>query len=156
MLQATRIAAGLLLIFGMPLAGAAQDLPCSCDAKCASADALVEGLEFDHQMHRDWYEKRFWTGKCVAGLPRCFSGQGWFAVMDEVLTKPDVVDIAKSCERLFALGRKIGHEWGKDNDIRVIHSRDFRRWSRRLRRADDPAPILDEIEDLVATRLGAK
>ena len=130
--------------------------PCDCARDCAARANVSAGLAFDDSMHRDWFRHRFWNGTCVSGLPFCWSGEGWYDVMDVVLAKPAVTDPARTCETLLQLGRAIGHEWAKDNDVRSIHTREFRGWARRLRATDSPDALLDEIATEVEARLAGK
>ena len=144
----------LPMIFAVVLApGAMAQVPCLCNKDCAGRPAPEAGLKFDDELHRDWYVVRFWTGECAKGLPFCWAGAGWWDLMETVLPRIQEPGKAVACKRLFDLGTRIGYEWGKDNDIRLIHSREFRGWSRKLRKADDPLPVIDEIEAAVAERL---
>ena len=49
-------------------------------------------------------------------------------------------------ELLFALGRRIGHEWARENDMRKISTEDIRRWYRELEKGGDIAATLARIE----------
>jgi hypothetical protein len=104
-------------------------------------------LEFDDKMHRAWY-KRFWTGDCRdvkragfwEGL-KCRGGergstdprkQFWYDTVDQCVQKVATEDQGSLRLTLWELGRLVGHEWARDNDIRKIDSDDIKQWGETL------------------------
>ena len=126
------------------------------DVRAQSADVPYDGLAFDDAKHRLWYA-RFWTGKCT-GLSffSCFSGEPyWNETMRRLLAAAPAERRSALAARLSALGRKIGHEWAKENDIRRISSDHIRAWYARLEKSDSDtalAAIEAEAARLLAGR----
>ena len=89
------------------------------------------GLVFDHQKHRAWY-RRFWTGSC-AGLgffDFCFEDEGgWPVIIEDTVARQPAHDRRRARAEMWGIGRLIGFEWAKDNDIRAIHTSDIKRWN---------------------------
>ena len=54
------------------------------------------------------------------------------------------------------LGQKIGHEWARDNNVRVIDTADLEAWGDRLRSSSDVLSEVEAIETLAAARLQAR
>ena len=111
-------------------------------AHAESADVPYAGLAFDDAKHRLWYA-RFWTGKC-AGLSffSCFSGKPyWHETMRRLVAAAPAERREALAARLLALGRKIGHEWAKENDIRRISTDHIRTWYARLEKSDGETAI---------------
>ena len=126
------------------------------DVRAQSADVPYDGLAFDDAKHRLWYA-RFWTGKCT-GLSffSCFSGQPyWNETMRRLVAAAPAERRGALAARLFELGRKIGHEWAKENDIRRISTDHIRAWHARLEKSDGETAIASieaEAERLLAGR----
>lgn len=106
-----------------------------------------EGLSFDDVQHRRWYA-RFWTGRCTdLSLFVCFSGRPYWHETMRTLVESATLDRREALtRRLFALGRRIGHEWARDNDLRKISTDDIRRWYRELEKGGDIAAAIARIE----------
>lgn len=127
---------------------------CDCSKDCPEAKSPMEGLAFDDKSHVDWYAGRFWRGTCSARLFWCFSGDDWFDLMQDVLQRAPAADAGQTCQRLFTLGRRIGHEWARDNDVRAINTDDLKAWRAvLLSKSRAPAAAINDIEALVAERL---
>lgn len=148
------LAGWLGLAAGLLASGAAADGLCDCRADCADRTDPTAGLGYEDEEHRLWYEVRFWTGRCEGEIwLACWSGPSWYDVMADVLAQGAEPDRPEMCRRLFALGMRMGHEWARDNAIRVIHTADLDRWKHILLDSDDPARAIGEIEALVDARL---
>jgi hypothetical protein len=127
---------------------------CNCQKECANRERPNAGLTYEDEEHRLWYEVRFWTGECKGKIwLTCWSGPSWYDVMDKVLASGAPDARPQMCERLFTLGVRIGHEWARDNAIRLIHTEDLDRWQTRLLDSDDPVRAIGELEALVESRL---
>jgi hypothetical protein len=110
------------------------------------------GLSFDHDKHRAWYG-RFWTGSCEGlstGLfspDGCFGGRPyWDDTLAQALEGVPPQDQGRLRNRLWALGRMIGHEWARDNDVRRIDSNDVEAWGNLLKTSSDLEATIDLIE----------
>ena len=106
-----------------------------------------DGLAFDDVKHRRWYA-RFWTGECrELSLFVCFSGRPyWHETTKKLVAEAAPERRAALAARLFALGRRIGHEWAKENDVRAISTDDIRRWYRELEKAGNADAAITQIE----------
>jgi hypothetical protein len=106
-----------------------------------------DGLVFDDANHRLWYA-RFWTGRCTGlGLFVCFSGRPYWHETMRRLTAAAAPERRHALSaRLLALGRRIGHEWAKENDVRKISTDHIRAWYRELEKGGDPEPAIARIE----------
>ncbi len=114
----------------------------------------VGGHSFDDELHRLWYD-RFWTGSC-SGLwfEGCFPGEAWPDLVEDLGQKHGRQQVQGLVPRFCALGRSIGHEWARDNDLRLISTDELERWYANLRQAQDLEATLQHYEDLVSERLG--
>lgn len=115
---------------------------------CPQAISAHAGLKFDGAQHRLWY-RRFWTGVCD-GLPifSCFAGRPyWTESMHGILRKLPEASRDRVQVRMCSLGRLVGYEWAKDNNIRKIDTRLVSRWIDRLDSASDPVSELEVIEN---------
>lgn len=129
---------------------------------CARVEAMavtdpIEGLNFDHKEHRLWY-RRFWTGNCK-GLSffQCFSGKPyWCDSLGTVIDRTAPQARLALARRMVALGRLIGHEWARDNDIRKIHTSDIKAWYRELEKPASLTSALDRIEAAARAKLGLR
>ena len=124
---------------------------------CPLAAPALADLKFDDSLHRLWY-RRFWTGVCV-DLPMfsCFSGQPyWTETMHRILLKLPEASRDSSHARMCALGKLVGYEWAKDNNIRKIDTRLVSRWIARLESATDPISELAAIEGEAKERLAGR
>lgn len=127
---------------------------CDCSKDCPEAKSPMEGLAFDDNAHVDWYAGRFWRGTCSSRLFWCSAGDDWFDLMQDVLLRTPAADAGETCQRLFTLGRQIGHEWARENDVRRINTGDLKAWRRiLLSRSSPTAGAIQNIEALVAERL---
>ena len=97
--------------------------------------------------HRRWYA-RFWTGRCTdLSLFTCFSGRPFWHETMRTLGESVAPERREALtRRLFALGRRIGHEWARENDVRKISTDDIRRWYRELEKGGDIAATVARIE----------
>lgn len=142
------------IVIGM-LAGssAAAQTACDCDQACQDQDDPERGLSFENVEHRLWYERRFWRGRCADGLSWCWSGESWYDVMASTLAGLSPTKRAALCPRLYELGRRIGHEWARDNDIRRISTSDLNAWKDILKNAAEPEIGIEKLEKLSSERL---
>ena len=144
-------------IVGLALAFATRPADadtCDCRTDCADRAAPNAGMSYEDEEHRLWYEVRFWTGQCEGEIwLTCWSGPSWYDVMDKVIAQGSAADRPQICQRLFALGRRMGHEWARDNAIRSIHTSDLDQWKDQLLETDDPLRAIGELEALVDARL---
>jgi hypothetical protein len=136
----------ILLLAAAPSATRAQD-----------AGVPYEGLAFDDAKHRLWYA-RFWTGKCT-GLSffTCFSGKPyWNETVRSLLAAAPAERRAALAARLHQLGRRIGHEWAKENDIRKISTDHIRAWYAALEKGGDSDAVVARIEAEAARLLAGR
>ena len=125
-------------------------------ARAETADVPYDGLTFNNAKHRLWYA-RFWTGHCTGlSLFVCFSGKPyWNETMRRLVAAASPEQRPALTARLFELGRKIGYEWAKENDIRRINTDHIRAWYARLEKSDSDtalAAIEAEAARLLAGR----
>ena len=148
-----------LCALALIIAGSAPALAqgvCDCSKDCPEAKSPTKGLAFDDDVHFDWYAGRFWRGTCSSRLFWCFSGEDWYDLMQDVLQRAPMADAVQACQRLFALGQRIGHEWARENDVRRISTDDLKTWRGVLLSVSiKPAVAINEIEVLVAKRLSS-
>jgi hypothetical protein len=141
-----RALAAAAILAGLPVAAQADHLP-----------VPHEGLAFDDANHRLWYA-RFWTGHCT-GLSFfvCRSGAPyWHETLRRLAAAaPDGRRAALSA-RLFALGRKIGHEWAKENDVRKISTEHIRVWYALLDGTVDGEAAIARVETEAAALLAKR
>ncbi len=112
-------------------------------------------LVFEHDKHRSWY-RRFWTGRCdgLSIFDRCLPGSPfWEGVVGDTLQRTSEGDRPRLRYRLWTLGRVVGHEWARDNDVRRIDTDDVRRWGEKLGAASDAETAIEEIMAAAAGRL---
>jgi hypothetical protein len=114
---------------------------------CPQSAPALAGLSFNDTQHRLWY-LRFWTGVCD-GLPMfsCFPGRPfWTETMRRILQKLPETSRNNAQIRMCALGKLVGFEWAKDNNIRKIDTQLVSRWIDRLDAAEDPFTELAAID----------
>jgi hypothetical protein len=124
------------------LAAAALLASLPIDAQADHLPVPYEGLAFDDANHRLWYA-RFWTGHCT-GLSFfvCRSGAPyWHETTRRLVAAAPAERRGALAARLFALGRAIGHEWAKENDIRRISTDHVRAWYAKLEKSDGETAI---------------
>lgn len=137
--------------------GAARAAPAADAFGCPPEVAAYGVGDFTDARHERWYH-RFWTGACT-DLPvfTCVSGRPfWADTMTKILAKVPAVEHDALVIRLCILGRRVGHEWAKENDIRTIDTKAVIDWTRRLEAAADPEPVLDAIGREVDARLAPR
>jgi hypothetical protein len=102
------------------------------EAGCPTAIDPYAKLVFDSDDHRAWYG-RFWTGTCD-GLSfwqsiRCQSGEpDWSQLVDRTLARAPAARRPYLKFYLWRLGRLIGFEWARDNDVRKIDTGTLQIW----------------------------
>ena len=109
--------------------------------------ATYDGLSFNDAKHRGWYV-RFWNGSCgeLRGV-FCMSGAPyWGEIMQRLLVNVPAERRAQIRTRLVVLGRTVGYEWAKENDIRRIDDSHIKRWTSALKKAGDVEPAVASIE----------
>lgn len=126
---------------------------------CPTAVDPFAEVAFDDATHRGWYD-RYWTGTCdrvpndegersKCRLAKFFWPDYWFETVDIVVGRVPVAERPVIRFDLWRLGRLIGHEWARANEVRLIHSPDIKRWRGRLRNAA-PQDVCAEIRALFA------
>ena len=142
----------------------AQDDIIRCDAllrgqQTSSACPIPENfrtdLSFDDALHERWYV-RFWTGECRGFRMFEFcseSGPNWRDSITDTLAQLPVDIRQETLVEMWALGKSIGFEWAKRNNIRTIHSSDLERWVNMLNSADAPLIALTTICQEAKARL---
>lgn len=116
-------------------------------ASAGAETATYDGLAFDNAKHRGWYV-RFWTGSC-AELRKviCLSGAPhWNEIMQRVLAAVPAERRERLAVRLILLGRSVGYEWAKENDIRRIDNAHIKSWTTDLKNSADPESAVGRIE----------
>lgn len=153
--KTNNIFAATVVWFGfMTFVATAGEAGCDCDASCADQTDPTQGLSFETAEHRLWYQERFWRGRCSDGLPwTCWPGESWYDVMSLRLAKTPSVERSHLCQRLYSLGRTIGHEWARDNDVRRISTKDLNEWRKMLLGASNAEEGIEKLEKLTAERL---
>jgi len=164
----------VLLFLAAATPAAADTLPCDCDAACAGeqqpwATLAHSGkrLTFDEDNHRAWYENRFWRGSCDAlsladwgacKLAKQTDDRDWYDVMKAVLTHKAVAaaDRGALCSKLIGLGQKIGFEWSKAYDKRVICTDDHLLPWFESSKTSDPVRFIERVERETHDLLAAK
>lgn len=139
------------------LAAAALVAALSHAAQAEHVPVPYDGLAFDDAKHRLWYA-RFWTGHCT-GLSFfvCRSGAPyWHETTRRLVAAAPAERRAPLRARLFALGRKIGHEWAKENDIRKIGTDHIRVWYALLEKAADGGAAIARVETEAAALLARR
>lgn len=114
-------------------------------------------LSFQDDKQRRWY-RRFWTGDCDnLGFFTCLPGRPyWYDVLKRALAnKVPAGDLGRLTNRLWSLGRLIGYEWAKENDIRRIDTDDLQVWSGALTTASDLDRTIDRIKAEAMEKLSA-
>lgn len=127
-------------------------------ASSAHAQSVTyDGLAFDNAKHRGWYV-RFWTGSCdelryvicMAGTPN------WNNIMQRLLANVPAAKRERLHVRLILLGRRVGYEWARENDVRRINNEHIKSWSADLKtNAADPEAAVTRIEGQARTLLGS-
>lgn len=138
--------AAAAILAALPFAAHAEHVPVPYD-----------GLAFDDGKHRLWYA-RFWTGHCT-GLSFfvCRSGAPyWHETMRRLVASAPAGRGPALAARLFALGRRIGHEWAKENDIRKIGTDHIRVWYALLEKAADGEAAVARVESEAAALLARR
>ena len=120
-------------------------------------DPFVE-LNFDDALHRGWYN-RFWTGTCdelsggaraQCGFAKIFNSTYWLETVSLAVHKLSEEDSPSTRFQLWRLGRLIGHEWARANDVRRIDTDDIADWGERIVAAS-PDELCGEIRALFKT-----
>jgi hypothetical protein len=129
-----------------PLPRSLMAAPSADEFGCPPEAAAYGGLAFTDAAQQHWY-RRFWTGVC-AGLPllSCFSGRPfWGDTMAKILVKVPADHRSIVQHELCSLGRRVGFEWAKENDIRTIDTKMVIAWTKRLEAAADPEPAIEAV-----------
>ena len=120
----------------------------ACDGAPASEPFdPYAGLAYDDAKHQAWY-RRFWTGGCegLGFFDFCVADEGgWPLLIDRTLARAS--DKAKGPLKatMRNLGRRIGHEWARANDVRSIDTDDLQRWNDDLEVAENPVAAVSVI-----------
>ena len=127
-------------------------------------------LEFDDNLHRAWY-RRFWTGDCKDVKDESFwegilckggkrgstrpREQFWYDTVDRCLQKLAPAERGPIRFRLWELGRLVGHEWARANNVRKIDSNDIKDWGKTLIEAktEELHPMIEDIFEKAVSQL---
>ena len=109
-------------------------------------------LTFDDTLHESWY-RRFWTGSCEGVNAFCFGGEGWFDRVALVTASLPEAELGIVRVRMWALGRVVGHDWARDNNMNEFFNGDLQRWNDLMNNTENILDTLREIEQEVCTRL---
>lgn len=122
-------------------AGAALPGASAADGQgCPTRFDPYAGAEYDDAKHDAWH-KRFWTGRCdgLGFFDFCVSDEGgWPLLIERTLPRAPAGERAALRAEMWGLGRLIGHEWARANDVRHISTDDLQRWQGVLESAADP------------------
>lgn len=150
-----------LTVLGPGLAFGDEPRPAG-DGSCEVVDGDLAypdpDLTFDHEDHRHWYH-RFWTGDCteLGFFDFCHEGEPyWCGTIESVRDRVPAGLWADMRRRLLSLGRLVGFEWARDNDIRKIDTDALADWYRVLEETDPVETAVDRIEREARTKLTAK
>lgn len=90
---------------------------------------------------QEWY-KKFYEGT--------FLVKGWKSRINEMLKGLPPEDKGEMGEQLENLGKKIGMEWSKPNDVRKIGTAQLQQWGKDLQNAKQKGPkvLTDRIQQL--------
>ena len=90
---------------------------------------------------QEWY-KKFYEGT--------FLVKGWKSRINEMLKGLPPEDKGEMGEQLENLGKKIGMEWSKPNDVRKISTAQLQQWGKDLQNAKQKGPqgLTDRIQQL--------
>lgn len=116
-------------------------------AQAQAQTASYDGLAFNDAKHRGWYV-RFWNGSCaeLRGVI-CMSGAPhWGEIMQRLLVSVPAERRTQVQTRLVVLGRTVGYEWAKENDIRRIDNGHIKRWTNALKQTADVEATVAGIE----------
>ena len=130
---------------------------------CPEALDPYADLAFEDSLHQGWYQ-RFWYGDCdglsgsawsECGLVKIFNPEYWFDTVDQVVQRAAPSERPALRVALWRLGRVIGHEWARANDIRRIDTDDIEEWGDELRRASasDLCATVQTLFSSATTRL---
>jgi hypothetical protein len=127
----------------------------SVHAQSVARSVTYDGIAFDDAKHRGWYI-RFWNGSC-AELRNvvCLSGSPhWNEIMERLLAAAPAARREQIQVRLILLGRKVGYEWAKENNIRRIDNGHIKRWTSDLKQSGDVEAAVARIEAQAGSLLG--
>ena len=90
---------------------------------------------------QEWY-KKFYEGT--------FLVKGWKSRMNDVLKGLSPDDKGEMGKLLETLGKKIGMEWARENNVRKIDTAQLQRWGRDLQnaRSEGPKALAGQIRRL--------
>jgi len=101
---------------------------------------------------------RYWTGKCSSQLGfSCFSGSpNWNDSVTSIVRQAPAAKRQAARKKACRLGKLIGFEWAKANNIRCIHTSDLKPLSTPLKDSGDILKRLDKIERRARAKLGCR
>lgn len=135
---------------------------------CPRSADHTAGLSFHDTTHKGWYQ-RFWTGDCsgiadnrrersTCDFVKIFNSENWLETIEIVTERIGAAERPVIRFDLWRLGRLVGFEWARNNDVRAIDTDDIGGWGKRLREAA-PDRVCAEIDTLfkeVAEKLGSR
>lgn len=113
---------------------------------------------YDDAKHGAWY-RRFWTGRCddLGLFDFCVSDEGgWPLLIERTLPRVAAAERPAVRAEMWGLGRLIGHEWARANDVRAISTDDLQRWQGVLEGAADPWAGIETICTEAQAKLAAE
>ena len=121
--------------------------------RLADDDCDVGQSAFDDSLHRLWYD-RFWTGACDGlWFEGCWPGKSWVDLVETIRQRHGSELVSALSRRLCALGRSVGLEWARANDVRRISTDDLEVWYGDLATTENLDATLSLYEELVARLL---
>ncbi len=107
----------------------------------SSEDEVVSSSEISEQVMEEqrWYN-RFQQGYLMF--------DGWQEIEKTVLTVTPVEEREARQARLNELGKKIGKEWSRDNEVRRIDTAMIKNWGKILKNAVESEP--EKIKEVLA------
>lgn len=135
----------LLALSACALTGSGEDWP----PGALPRDYFVDAYEADpiNQASQELDNYLLWVGRFYQGMEPV---PGWLAMTRQVLQRLEESPRRDVGNRLHELGGKIGAEWAKDNETRLISSRLVNVWRDALIEAlnqDDLDNFLSRLED---------
>lgn len=70
---------------------------------------------------------------------------GWLGLSEQLLERLEEPQRSEVSERLYQLGGRIGSEWAKDNEVRLLNTRNAAVWRDALRESADRGDINEYI-----------
>lgn len=85
----------------------------------------VEAQQYQTRDNYLLWITRFYEGNALT--------PGWLGLTEQLLERLDESQHAEVSERMYQLGARIGREWAKDNEVRLLNTRNAAVWRDALR-----------------------